>query len=106
MPEVIKYEVEPFGVKYLFIRPKKVQEKTYYPDLKLYFADGHIEIWEVKPMNQTKTPMNIAKWNACGNMCAGMGWEFVIITETGINQLLARFEKELGITKSDYLKSR
>lgn len=106
MPEIVKYEVEPFGVKYLYIRKTKVQEKTYYPDLKVYFADNHIEIWEVKPMTQTKTPMNIAKWNACGQMCLNMGWEFVIITENGINELLTRFAKELGITKADLLKCR
>jgi hypothetical protein len=46
-----------------------------------------VEIWEIKPANQTSFDKNQAKWKAAAAYCTARGWEFVVYTETGINKL-------------------
>ena len=55
MPEVISYSVEPFKVQYTF----EGNMHEYNPDLSIVFADGHTEIWEIKPSNQTHLPKTV-----------------------------------------------
>lgn len=82
--EVMAYDVEPFAVQYFF----NGEEKKYFPDLSVHFADGHIEIWEIKPKSQTDLEVNNdAKWPACNNYCLMRGWDFKVITEKGIEKL-------------------
>jgi hypothetical protein len=83
MPEVIGYEVEPFAVQYTF--EGTVHE--YNPDLKVSFSDGRIEIWEIKPANQTTLPRNSAKWTACNQYCQARGFGFMVLTEVGMSKL-------------------
>ena len=49
--------------------------------------DGHVEIWEIKPANQTALPKNQAKWAACQHHCEARGWKFMVMTEVGIGKL-------------------
>lgn len=88
MPEVIKYDVEPFAVKYY--KPQSGEVHEYNPDLSIVFDDGHIEIWEIKPANQTHFEINNAKWTACQQHCESRGWDFVVVTEVGIEKLKKR----------------
>lgn len=81
--EVIKYDVEPFKVDYIF----EGDRHEYNPDLSIYFMDGHVEIWEIKPANQTALPKNQAKWAACQHHCEARGWKFMVMTEVGIGKL-------------------
>jgi hypothetical protein len=85
IPEVIAYDVEPIkgGIPYLF----EGEQHLYHPDISIKFADGHIEIWEIKPSNQTTLPKNLAKWVSAENFCKARDWQFVVITEQGINKL-------------------
>lgn len=83
LPEVIKYDVEPFKVKYTF----EGEVHEYNPDLSVLFNDGRIEIWEIKPSNQTALPRNTAKWAACQQHCESRGWNFIVMTEKGIGKL-------------------
>lgn len=83
LPEVIKYDVEPFKVQYTF----EGEVHEYNPDLSVLFNDGHIEIWEIKPSNQTSLPRNTAKWSACQQHCEARGWNFIVMTEKGIGKL-------------------
>jgi TnsA endonuclease N terminal len=85
IPEVIAYDVEPFktGIPYLF----KGEQHHYFPDLSLQFADGHIEIWEIKPASQTLLEVNNAKWQAANVYCTARDWKFIVITEVGIGKL-------------------
>lgn len=83
MPEVIGYEVEPFKVNYSFMG----EMHEYNPDLKVLFQDGRIEIWEIKPSNQTHLPKNNAKWVACQQYCETRGFGFMVLTETGMGKL-------------------
>ncbi len=83
--EVVAYDVEPFnqGIPYLY----RGEQHKYFPDLSIQFADGHIEIWEIKPANQTLLDKNEAKWAAANNYCQIRGWQFIVITEVGIGKL-------------------
>jgi hypothetical protein len=83
LPEVIGYEVEPFSVQYTF----EGNLHEYNPDLKVLFSDGRVEIWEVKPSDQTHLPRNSAKWTACDQYCQARGLGFMVLTEVGLNKL-------------------
>lgn len=84
--EVVKYDVEPFSVGYYY----NGKYRRYYPDLKVVFNDGHIEIWEIKPQNQIHLAQNQAKWNACKFHCMNRGWNFQVVTEDYIKELKSK----------------
>jgi hypothetical protein len=92
--EVIAYEAEPFkdGIPYLF----EGSMHKYHPDLAIRFEDGHVEIWEIKPSDQTGLPVNVAKWASADKFCKARGWEFVPVTEVVINKLKARVRRLLA----------
>ncbi len=81
--EVHKYEEEPFPVKYSFLGI----DHDYFPDIRITFTDGTIEIWEVKPSSQTEIGKNKAKWKACNEYCMARTWKFMVLTEKGIRKL-------------------
>lgn len=83
MQEVIGYEVEPFKLNYSF----NGKTHEYNPDLQIFFSDGRIEIWEVKPSNQTSLPKNNAKWTSCQYFCETRGYNFMVLTEVGLQKL-------------------
>jgi hypothetical protein len=86
-PDVISYSEEPFSVKYFF----EGKQHDYNPDIMVKFVDGKIEIWEIKPSNQTALPKNKAKWVACNEYCLTRAWQFMVLTEMGIN----KYKKEV-----------
>lgn len=83
LPEVVSYTVEPFKVQYTF----NGEVHDYNPDLSIIFDDGHTEIWEIKPANQTHLPINTAKWAACNHHCQSRGYAFMVLTEVGMGKL-------------------
>jgi hypothetical protein len=83
MNSVKGFAAEPFGIPYLF----KGEQKTYFPDLLVEFADGTVEVWEVKPQSQTTYDINDAKWTAADIYCQKRGWRFEVKTEKGIRLL-------------------
>lgn len=87
--EIISYSVEPFKVQYSF----EGESHEYNPDLSVVFADGHTEIWEVKPANQTNLPKNSAKWTACEHYCQARGWQFMVLTEVGLAKMKQKIKK-------------
>jgi len=87
IPEVAKFEAEPFAVQYIFEEGGKPTMHDYYPDLRVYWSDGRIEIWEIKPAKQTTIPRNEAKWKAAAKYCKTRGWEFIVMTEVGLGKL-------------------
>lgn len=92
IPEVLGYEVEPFKVQYSF----EGEVHEYNPDLKVSFDDGRIEIWEIKPSNQTHLPRNNAKWTACNQYCQTRGFNFMVLTEVGIGKLKQKIKNLNG----------
>lgn len=83
MHDVVRYDAEPFGIPYWY----KGEHKKYFPDLMVQFADGHVEIWEVKPASQTTYDLNDAKWSAADKFCEARGYHFEVKTEQGIQDL-------------------
>jgi hypothetical protein len=86
MPEIVGYSVEPFRIPYIH----EGQEHEYIPDILVIYNNDHKEVWEVKPASQTNLDINRNKWAAASRECAARGWEFMVITEQGINKLKKR----------------
>lgn len=81
--DVKSFVAEPFKVPYYY----KNEWHNYKPDLKVEYTDGVVEIWEIKPKNQTDYEQNKAKWKAMHEYAQNIGWKFNVITETGIGKL-------------------
>lgn len=81
--EVIAYEVEPFEIPYIH----EGEAHKYKPDLFIAFLDGHNEVWEVKPSNQTTLQKNKDKWFSARLACEARGWGFEVVTEILIEKL-------------------
>jgi hypothetical protein len=92
LPEVVGYDVEPFRIQYLH----KGEEHEYIPDIIVTYSDGKREVWEVKPASQTILEININKWNAAARACDARGWEFIVMTEQGIEKLKNRVRRLNG----------
>lgn len=90
LPEVLSYDVEPFKVQYSF----EGESHEYNPDLCVLFVDGHTEVWEIKPANQTHLPRNNAKWTACQQYCQQRGYTFMVLTEVGIGKLKIKVKNQ------------
>lgn len=86
LPEVVSYDAEPIDIKYCH----EGEWKTYKPDLSIFFLDGTKEIWEIKPKNQTKLPVNDSKWTYAQKYCENRGWKFMVLTEDGLHKLRRR----------------
>jgi hypothetical protein len=81
--EVVGFEVEPFVIPYIF---QGVGHK-YTPDVLVHYKDGHKEVWEIKPANQTTLERNTQKWRAAKQALESRGWDFIVMTEVGIDKL-------------------
>jgi len=86
------------SVKIPYRDPLTGRQTVYVPDFLVHYVDKnykkHVELWEVKPANQTlvervgKNPYNqaqlvknMAKWAAASNWCKNTGVKFRIINE-------------------------
>jgi hypothetical protein len=90
MNEVTAYEAEPFKIPYIW----NGSQHEYSPDILVVFADGHREVWEIKPADQTALEQNQCKWRAAVEVCKPRGWEFVVQTEKGINLLKKKVRRK------------
>lgn len=83
---------EPFKVPYFW----KGEWHNYIPDIRINYADGSTEIWEVKPASQTgpEYEQNQAKWAAMHNYAENLGWTFVVQTEVGLGKLKKKIERQ------------
>lgn len=89
MGNVIRYDVETFKIPYFF----KGKKKTYWPDISVYYADGAVEIWEIKPASQTALEQNKAKWDAAKYFCSLRGWNFKVLNEQMIQKLIIETQR-------------
>lgn len=95
--ECLESDVDVMGYKYEGMKiPYFFQGKwhNYIPDLRVEFIDGSVELWEIKPANQTHYEKNKAKWAAANNFCSNMGWNFVVLTEVGLNKLRVKIKRQ------------
>jgi len=81
--EVVEYDTETVEIPYSF----NGRQHKYLPDLQIIFANGTVELWEIKPATQTNHPRNLAKWDAARYYCNVRGWKFNVVTEVGIGKL-------------------
>ena len=54
------------------------KERAYIPDFLVRLKNGAFVVVEVKPPNQQKTPMNLAKFEVATTFCKRLGWRFEI----------------------------
>jgi len=95
--DVLAFEVEPFEIPY-------IHEGTchkYLPDLFIAFLDGHKEVWEIKPANQTALKKNQNKWFAAKSACEARGWGFEVVTEQLIEKLKNKVKTQHLIVEQD-----
>lgn len=95
--KVKQWASECFYIPYIFIDGTT---HKYYPDYFIEMEDGSKMVVEIKPYNQTQKPLNEncwaakeytknkCKWNAAIEFCKNKGYQFKILTEHTINQLL------------------
>lgn len=93
--DVVSFAYETLKIPYFW----KGEWHNYIPDLRVSFIDGSIEIWEIKPANQTHLEQNKAKWVAANNFCMNMGWQFVVLTEVGLDKLRMKVKKQHRLTE-------
>jgi hypothetical protein len=89
--EVVSFYSEPFNIDYIH----RGQAHKYIPDLFVTFMDGHKEIWEVKPSNQTDLELNKNKWRAAEDACKVRGWKFEVFTEQRIDKLAQEVRRQV-----------
>lgn len=95
--EVLAYEVEPFEIPYIH----EGEQHKYKPDLFIAFLDGHKEVWEVKPANQTLIQKNQDKWFAAKLACEIRGWGFEVVTEQLIEKLRLKVKNQHLVDNSE-----
>lgn len=88
--DVAAFYAEPFKVPYCY----KGEWCDYVPDLRIQYLDGRVEIWEIKPANQTGYEKNKAKWSAMNEHAKHHGWQFTVITEVGIGKLKSKVKSQ------------
>lgn len=90
LTEVVAYDAEKVEIPYWYAGERHI----YRVDLQIAFTDTSIELWEVKPADQTSDPKNIAKWKAAKEYCLTRGWIFQVITEKELKKLQNKIRLE------------
>ncbi len=76
---ILFWSTETFPIQY--ISPKDGQPHRYFVDFVFKTTDGEKHLVEIKPYNQKKMPVNIAKWEAAEAYCKKSGATFSVVTE-------------------------
>lgn len=88
--DVVHFAYEGMKIPYFH----KGEWHNYIPDIRVTFADGTVEIWEIKPANQTHYEINKAKWASATNYCSNFGWDFIVLTEVGLGKLKTKLKQQ------------
>lgn len=91
--DVTSFHAEPYKVPYYW----QGKWHNYIPDIRVNFIDGSVEIWEVKPANQTAQEQNKAKWASANDWAINHGWLFTVQTEVGMGKLKAKVNRQKDI---------
>lgn len=96
-PSVKYWGSECIKIPYFYVKDSKTH--SYYPDYFVEMQDGTCMVVEIKPLSQTKKPLNenswvgeayiknMCKWKATTEFCKAKGYQFKIITENTINKI-------------------
>jgi hypothetical protein len=88
--EVMSFDAEPFQIDYVW----GGQAHKYTPDILVTYMDGHKELWEIKPADQTELQQNQYKWDAAKQQCKARGWLFEVYTEPRIDKLKMKIRNQ------------
>lgn len=88
--DVTSFSAEDYKVPYYW----QGKWHNYIPDIRVNFIDGSIEIWEVKPANQTQQEQNKAKWASATDWASNHGWMFTVQTEVGMGKLKTKVNRQ------------
>lgn len=83
LSDVAAYWVEPVRIPYLH----EGRMHDYLPDIRIQLTDGSVELWEIKPSEQTVLKKNKDKWRSAKAWCSARNWRFVVMTQKRIGQL-------------------
>lgn len=95
-PNVCSFRTEPYSIFYKF----GGQTHRYVPDIEIKYTSGAVKLVEVKPMYQLDYPINISKFEYAKEYCNNRNMSFVILTESEINQAVAKQGELLGSLSS------
>jgi len=85
-PDVVSYQYEPTPI--LYVSNKKTgRTRRYFPDLMIAWADGKIEVVEIKPLKYLHRPVNQKKIITAGDWCRARGITFRVVTEVDLKSL-------------------
>lgn len=76
-PSIESYAPQPFGIEYNY----EGRQRTYNPDVLIYYRDGRKAIVEVKPKLLLEKPLNKAKLEALRDFCRQRDFGFEIWDE-------------------------
>lgn len=72
--DVRTYEYETLRIAYWMVETNQITQKRYYiPDFLVTFADGHKELWELKPAKLCDNPKTVAKRKSATVYCEQNG---------------------------------
>ena len=106
-PDVKQWNSEEIVIPYF--SESDGRKRRYFIDMAIWWKDGNISLWEIKPAVQTLPPVppvkntaaakrtyanavynygvNISKWKATIKICKEKGWRFNIITEDTLKKM-------------------
>lgn len=85
-PNVVSYEYEALVIPYVSnVRTGKMRK--YLPDLVVRYADGRVEVVEIKQSRKVHTPPIVKKSRAARDWCAVNGATYVMVTEVELRVL-------------------
>lgn len=85
-PDVITWAYESIVIPYVSNK-KTGKLRNYHPDFLVTYADGHIELVEVKPARRVHQVKVAKKLLAAGDWARAHGVALVVITEVELKQL-------------------
>ena len=92
--EVTAYDVEGFiSIPYIH----KGKAHVYKPDILVNFLGGKTTVLEIKPSSQTMLEINKNKWFAANEACKARGWEFMVLTEIGIDKWVKKVRDQKNL---------
>lgn len=88
--DIKAYWAEPFKVPYYYNN----KWHDYIPDIRVEYADGITEIWEIKPDKQCDLAQNQAKWKFMEGYAEKAGWGFEVKTEHDIKDMQKKVKRQ------------
>lgn len=84
--DVVSYDYEKLVIEYVSnLKSKRV--RRYFPDFHVRYADGHIEVIEIKPKKRLVQAVVKKKAEAATRWCLSNGAVYIILTEVELKSM-------------------